>query len=186
MENRTYKVGDIFNVSGSKSVNKDIAIKGDNSKYKNIPYICRGKSENGCEGYYNYTPSQKKNCITIGSQGAHAFYQHKNFFTGTGVIVLRHEKLTENNALYFNTVINSVLKGYGYGYEVSQDKLKEIEIQIPSIIHEDGTYEPDWDYMENYIKDIKSKVDIYTQDKINVIENVKKHRNEKIDVSGWN
>lgn len=165
MENRIYKVGEVFTISGSKTVNKDIATKGDTSSFVATPYICRGKSNNGCEGYFNFTPSQKGCCITVGSQGATAFFQHKNFFTGTGVLILRCDRLTENNGLYICTIINKSLAagGYGYGYEVSQEKLKDLEISLPSIIHEDGTYEPDWNYMENYTKNLREKIDIYPE-----------------------
>lgn len=183
MESREFKVGELFRISGSPSVNKEKI--GDGSK-KLTPYICRGKVDSGYSGSFFHTPSQKANCIIVGSQGATAFYQHKDFFTGTGVLIIRHDKMTENIGLYVSTALNNSLFLHGgRSYEVSQGSLNSLEVSLPSIIHEDDTSEPDWDYMENYIKNLRDKIDAHIKSDKDVIENIKKHGNEKIDVSEW-
>lgn len=183
MNNKRYVIGEIFQISGSTSVNKtDI---GDGSKNL-TPYICRGKENSGYSGSFYHTPNQKANCIIVGSQGATAFYQHRDFFTGTGVIVIRHDKMNENNGLYISTALNKSLSMYGGRfYEVSQGSLRLLEISLPSVIRNDGTFEPDWDYMEKVIANLRKQEDSKIEKEIATIERIKAVRGKILDSNMW-
>ena len=44
---------------------------------------------------------------------------------------------------------------YSYGRSGTGNRLKDNEIMLPALIKEDGTYEPDWDFMTSYIQSLK-------------------------------
>lgn len=182
MENKIYKVGELFkNIKTTKHITK--------AQIENNPgstLVITGGDENyGVSGFYNVPGINKGNCITFSRTSTKSFYRDQDFNGLDSVAALYHEKLTENIAQYLITCFRKNADGYSYSNKRLPEKLKSEEISLPSIIHEDGTYEPDWDYMENYIAELRKKIDIYTQDSIKIIENVKSHRGEKLDISGW-
>ena len=56
--------------------------------------------------------------------------------------------------MFLVTIMNKEQYRYSYGRKCSQTKLKSTILKLPVITKEDGTYEPDWKYMENYIKSL--------------------------------
>ena len=56
--------------------------------------------------------------------------------------------------MFLVTIMNKEQYRYSYGRKCSQTKLKSTILKLPAITKEDGTYEPDWEYMENYIKSL--------------------------------
>ena len=182
MENRKYKVGEIFkNIKTTKHITKPQI---ENNPGKTL-VITGGDEKYGVSGFYNVPAVNKGNCITFSRTSSNAFYRDRDFNGLDSVAALYHEKLTENTAIYLITCFKKNADGYSYGNKRLPEKLKSEDISLPSIIHEDGTYEPDWEYMENYIANLRKKINIYTQDSIKIIENAKSHRGEKIDTSNW-
>ena len=120
------------------------------------PLVSRTAENNGIDGYFEVEQSkiQTGNCITIGAEGVYAFYQPKNFATGNKVYTLRHEKLNAYNALFITTILNQEAYKYSYGRARILSKLQEETIKLPSILNSDGSYTPDWQFMENYIKSL--------------------------------
>ena len=68
--------------------------------------------------------------------------------------------MTKYIALFLATVINKngQFLGYAYNMKRSQTALKQEKIKLPSKLNKKGEYEPDWQYMEDYIKSIEKKV----------------------------
>ena len=147
---KEFKVGNIFECSTTI-----LSIK-DDLEAGTIPLVSRTAENNGIDGYFEVEQNkiQTGNCITIGAEGVYAFYQPNNFATGNKVYTLRHEKLNPYIALFITTVLNQETYKYSYGRARILSKLQEETIKLPSISNSDGTYSPDWDYMENYIKSL--------------------------------
>ncbi len=55
-------------------------------------------------------------------------------------------------ALFLVTIINKEQYRYSYGRKCSQTKLKISRIKLPAIFNANGEYDPDWQWMEDYIK----------------------------------
>ena len=111
---------------------------------------------NGCDGYFDVSKEKitKGHCITVGAEGIYAFYQPENFATGNKVYTLRNEHLTKYNALFITTILNTEIYKYSYGRARILSKLDNEIIKLPALLKDDKTYEPDWEFMENYIKSL--------------------------------
>lgn len=115
-------------------------------------YITRSAMNNGFSGFVSNDGYKlnKSNCITIGAEGRFAFYQDKDFVAGVKIYTLRNEKLNKYNGLFICTVLNQDVYKYSYGRARILDKIKQEIIKLP--VDKNGN--PDWDYMEKYIKSL--------------------------------
>lgn len=125
------------------------------------PYVTTQATDNGIAGYYNlYT--EFGNVLTVDSAVlGTCFYQPQNFSASDHVEILKPKfTMTKYIALFLSTVINKNGQFFGYAYNLkrSQTALKQEKITLPSKLNMNGEYEPDWQYMEEYIKSIEKKV----------------------------
>lgn len=145
---KEFIVGELFACSTTSALDINEAIEG------NIPYITRSALNNGLTDYYGNTEkSVKGNCITIGAEGTIAFYQPEDFIPGVKLYTIRHEKLNSINAMFILTLLNSCSYLYSYGRARVLEKLQQEIIKLP--VDKNGN--PDWQFMENYIKSISHK-----------------------------
>ena len=144
-----FKVGELFDCETTKGIaSKNDLVEG------NIPYVTRSAENNGKSGYCgNADRIVKGNCITIGAEGFTAFYQENDFVAGNKVYALRHRNLNNVNALYICTVLNKLSCLYSFNNARILDKIKQEVISLPI----DNNGEPDWQYMENYMKNLTEK-----------------------------
>ena len=165
------KVGELFDCETTKGIaSKNDLVEG------NIPYVTRSAENNGKSGYCgNADRIVKGNCITIGAEGFTAFYQENDFVAGNKVYALRHRNLNNVNALYICTVLNKLSCLYSFNNARILDKIKQEIISLPI----DNNGEPDWQYMEDYMKEI-------TQFAAKRVEKLKEENPQtKIDTSNW-
>lgn len=92
------------------------------------------------------------NSIIIGDTTATIFYQEDDFATGDHIIVCRSKKLNKYNALFLKTILDKERYKYSYGRAFKMESLKNTNILLPAILV-NKYYEPDWEYMENFIKE---------------------------------
>ena len=142
---KSFKIKDVFTCETTKSLkNHDI--------FGDILYISRSSYNNGVTKKVDISDYKliQGNCITIGAEGLYAFYQDENFATGIKVYTLRHNRMNKYNAFFITTILNKSIYKYSYGRARILDKIKEEKILLP--INQKG--EPDFEYMENYIKSL--------------------------------
>lgn len=153
---KLFKISDYFNVECSKYHNPD------NYKSGKIPYVARTTFNNGVVSFVDTSEKlYDGNCIIIGAESAQAFYQEKPFITGNKVYRIyetNKSKLNKEIALFLCTLLNKEGKKYSYANAWVSEKVKETEIYLPAITNPDGTFSPDWNYMENYIKNLNDEV----------------------------
>jgi hypothetical protein len=122
----------------------------------------------------------KGNCITIGAESCVAFYQSKDFLTGNKMYRLYSKNLNNNNALFICNILNKIGESYSYSNAWVSEKIKKEKIKLPSKLNpETNKYEPDWQYMEDYIANLEKEIKINYINKSNKIINIsdwKKHR----------
>lgn len=63
-------------------------------------------------------------------------------------------KLNKYNAMFLTTMIKQEKFRYAYGRKWGINRMETSRIKLPAILDTDGNYEPDWDYMESYIKSL--------------------------------
>lgn len=140
----------LFDIKGSVTTQK---IELEESGLGLFPYVTTQAINNGIEGFYNIK-TEKGNILTVDSAVlGFCAYQEKDFSASDHVEELIPKfHLTPYIAMFLTTIINKEQYRYNYGRKCSQTKLKKSQIKLPAILNNDGEYEPDWQWMEDYIK----------------------------------
>lgn len=92
--------------------------------------------------------------ITIGNETAYPFVQSFSFFTGTKVNIMKPKIDCSNRILFFiSESIKQQRKKYSYSYTINSTRLKRQMIKLPITLK--GL--PDYQFMEQYMKNIEYK-----------------------------
>ena len=147
---KKFAVGEIFNIKKSYPIH---AIELKYFKKGNLPYITRTGLNNGVEKFVSNEKQfesyiNQEDCISIAGEGLVAFYQFKKFITGNNIILLYNKNLNKYNALFLITILTKELKiKFNYGIGINKQRINNLTIKLPS-----KNNQPDWSFMENYIK----------------------------------
>lgn len=164
---RQFKIADIFETemvgkklqvpTGSYIAKKDL-MEG------SIPRIAVSGFDNGVSGYYaeNINVSDYRifeNFISVSFLGT-VFYQKSKASLDMKVHCLKPKsiKLNQYIAWFLVSVIRKIITYSTYNDQLSSTVLPNLVITLPSKLNTKGEYEPDWQYMEDYIKSIEKKV----------------------------
>ncbi|MBL7718764.1 MAG: restriction endonuclease subunit S [Flavipsychrobacter sp.] len=144
-----FKIVDLFDFEKGDQNNMMSIKKG------NIPLVSAKKGENGYKDFA--TQSNKKlyakKSLTLNNDGdggaGISFYQPSDYLLDNHVTSLfPKNKLSEFVLLYISRCITAQRGKFGHGYSINNQRLKVLKIMLP-INH---TGQPDYHYMENYIK----------------------------------
>lgn len=152
---KEFKVENIFDEIYKGKPHAKIRIETSANKERhNISFVTRTEKNNGHDSYAylnSIKEKEKGNAIIIGDTTATIFYQENDFATGDHIIVCRSKNLNKYNGLFLKTILDKEKYKYSYGRAFKMDSLKNTEIKLPAKNVNDE-YEPDWDYMEDFIK----------------------------------
>jgi restriction endonuclease S subunit len=145
---KVFKISELFEVEGTKTTPLRILEENGVGKY---PYITTKATNNACDGFYNIK-TENGNVITVDSAVVgYASYQEKDFSASDHVEKLISKfDLNLFIAMFITTLINQEQYRFHYGRKASQNRLKSLQIKLPSTLQG----EPDWQFMENYIKSL--------------------------------
>lgn len=118
-----------------------------------IPLITSIDSHNGLIGYVNNPPAHKGNVITVNRNGSvgQSFYQPAPFCSTEDVHVFAPLfKLNPFVAMFLTPLIMKEKYRYSYGRKWGIARMKHSKIKLP--IDQEGN--PDWQFMEDYIKSL--------------------------------
>lgn len=148
---KDYKWDDLFFIENPKNEKID--------SDEITPYIGASKYNNGITDYLEICAEYRGNKITVGSNGqsgvCQTFYQPINFSANTTVKVLdlKNGNLNPYIAMFLIPIIKKEKFKYSFGRSFSVSKMKDSKIKLPSKFNDSiNEYEPDWEYMEKYIK----------------------------------
>lgn len=151
---KEFTIEELFDVKIGKNIdgNKINKING------SIPYITRKENNNGLDGFVDYDSSflnKEFPVITIGNETATPFVQTSyKFFTGTKVNIMKLKNCKSKEVLFFiSQSIKQQKSKYSYSITINSTRLKRQKILLP--INEEGN--PDYQYMEQYIKNLMYK-----------------------------
>lgn len=146
----------IFDIKSTKSgIDKNKL----NTKNGNVPYITRSENNNGINSFITDDQNKKYNkdkgnVITIGLDTQTCFYQKNDFYTGQNIQVLRNDKLNKRIAMFIIPLLKLQMKKFNWGGNgATLTRLERTKILLP--IDKQGN--PNWMYMENFIKNIEQK-----------------------------
>ncbi len=176
---KEYRIGKLFDIHPTKSyklTNKDLFQ--DNGIH---PVIVNSCYNNGVGGYTNLPTTEQGNKITFSdtTTADSIFYQETDFVGYPHIQglypIMYIEKWNKYTLLFFATIFKqtSLTQNYDYGNKFTRDSAKSLIIRLPA----DATGEPNWQYMENYMKNIES----------NVREKIHQHKStkENINIKKW-
>lgn len=124
-----------------------------------IPFISATENNNGITNYVvsDGTKIFPAKSITVSNDGSvgNAFYQEKEFTCSHSVNVIRiHPKykkgLNQYIALFLIPLIQKEKYRFSYGFKWRIERMKESKIKLPV----DKNGDPDWQFMEDYIKSL--------------------------------
>lgn len=151
---KSFKIGEIFKVTGTITTHPSKLVENGYT-----PRITCAATNNGLDGTYKNAPTEKGDVLTIDSATiGYVSYQYKDFIATDHVEKLISKdgsKIGYHCGLFIKTMIdNAISKKYGYGYKFSQTRIKKQTIILPITSEE----EPDWQFMEEYMKQVERQV----------------------------
>lgn len=177
---KEFRVGDIFKIINGKGITKEELF----SHPGDIVAVQSGEEQNGCIGYIDEEYCKQKNyhieyepCLTVARSGSSGYitYQDKPFVVGDSAKILKNKyQMNLYHFLFLRTILMELKKKYSYNDKVSELKYKGDIILLP--VNGDGN--PDWDYMEEYIKKLESSIFAKLSELGSIAESV----SEKIDL----
>ncbi len=147
-----FRYDEIFEIKKGNRLTKADMQDGD------IPYIGAIDSNNGISAYIsNDEHLHQGNTITVSYNGsiAEAFYQTTKFWATDDVNVL-YPKFALNRyiAMFLITLIHREKYRFNYGRKWDKELMESSLIKLPAVKIAPNEYEPDWQFMEDYIKSL--------------------------------
>ena len=146
---RPFFISDVAEILSGRDIYEDERKAGNN------PYIGASSRNNGiCHFVSNENETLESNCISVNRNGSvgYAFYHPYAALYSNDCRKLRPRVQNEFVSIFIAHQITAQRGKYNYGYKMGTERLKRQKIQLP--INDDG--EPDFDYMEAYVKNSMS------------------------------
>ncbi|MGL4367341.1 MAG: restriction endonuclease subunit S [Brevinemataceae bacterium] len=146
---KEFRYDEIFEISRGNSKYDETSIG--NFEY---PLIGASQNDNGCGGEYVSFYDYEGLFITVGNGGntgcGQTFFQSGKFSAKSTANLLQLKTCTLNKyiAMFLVTLIKEEQYRYNFGRGWGLDRMRDSIIKLPV----DSQGNPDWDYMENYIK----------------------------------
>lgn len=138
----------LFIIKGSKTTPLfELELSGEGD----YPYITTQATNNGVKAFFNYY-TESGYVFTIDSAVKGYCSWHEEDFSASDHVEKLIPRFECNNyiAMFLVTIINMEQYRYNYGLKCSQTRLRNMKIKLP--VDSDGN--PDWQFMENYIKSL--------------------------------
>lgn len=150
-----------------------------------IPFVASGNFNNGVLKYLDPKKGEildAGNCITVSPIDGSSFYQEDDFLgrggAGSSIILLYNPNLNLYNGYFIATVIRTVCRKFAYSDMANKDTIGAEKIKLPV----DETGNPDFIYMESYMKNLELAVSSSLTD----LQSAKKSSvSKKLDTSNW-
>ena len=162
-----FRVGELFDIKHPAARSEKKYCEGE------INYVSSGAFNNGVANKLMPLPNElldRGGCITVSPLDGSSFYQEEDFLgrggSGASISILYNSHLNRNNALFICSVIRSSANGFGYTDLLNGENLKSLAIKLPM----NKTCQPDWAYMEEYMRKVEEKAK-------NVLNHFEKDRN---------
>ena len=180
-----FRISDLFITVPSKnklqvptgvSIDRTDLVDGD------IPRITVTNFNNGIGGYYKNIDSDNnyrvfENFVSVSFLGTIFYHPYKASLDRVYCLKLKNKDLNKYIALFLISVIKKHIRYFSYTDQLSSTVLPQLSILLPS-----KENEPDWQYMENYIKVLYSK----DRESISPIANYVEIPSEnRIDIGNW-
>ncbi|GHV60794.1 hypothetical protein FACS1894195_0180 [Bacteroidia bacterium] len=146
---KEFEVHKLFEVTGTKTTPLyDLETMYGQGDY---PYITTRATNNGVAGYYDHTTEKGNILVADSAVIGYVSYQAEDFSASDHVELLMPKfELNKYIAMFLRTVFMKGSYKYAYGRKFNQDRIRATKLLLPAI----SDSEPDWQFMENYIKSL--------------------------------
>lgn len=149
---KEFKVGDFFDIRPTKTLD---GLTADDCTNSGVPLVVNSAENNGIAGFCDREATEEGNIITFSdTTDGNAFFYQPGPFIGFAHVQGMYPKTREWSSfelLFFLTVLKFDSKDrFSYGRKMRRDIILETKIKLPQTSN--GT--PDWQYMEDYIKNL--------------------------------
>lgn len=158
---KEFRIEDLFDYERGKEAAPN------QNQHGECPLISEAQDNNGFVRLVEPTKVIDGHCLTVSVNFASTvFYQEENFCASVNIIILRPKsEMTKKQLLFIGSILSKKHKVYSYTDKVSKVLLMKETLLLPS-----KNDEPDWDFMEEFIKEIEEKyilnVDKYNQENV--------------------
>lgn len=152
---KQFEVGKLFKIIKPQVLHSREVIESEDG----IPYVVRTKFDNGIKYKVikkEFMKPSPKGTISFGAENANFFYQEQEYVSGRDIYYIDTSLLSKHTCLFLLTVLQTISSKYSYNYGMFPELVKKEIIKLP--IKKDET--PDWEYMENYMKNIMEELKI--------------------------
>lgn len=148
---REFKIEHIFIIEKCKCSNVSLLLDG------NISYVGATNRNNGVIKFVenNAKLITKGNCIAFICDGegsiGYSVYKNEDFIGSTTIKIGRNKYLNRYVGIFITTIADKVRGKYNFGFKRTEEHLKKETIILPV----NSFDEPDYEYMEQYIRNIE-------------------------------
>jgi len=143
-----FTLNNLFEITGSKTTP---LLELEEYGIGEYPFVTTQATNNGVAGFYDFY-TDEGNILTVDSAVlGYCSYQSEKFSASDHVEKLIPKfNLSKYIAMFLVTILNLEQYRYNYGRKCSQDRMEQIKIKLPV----DKKGNPDWKFMEDYIKSL--------------------------------
>ena len=149
---RPFFVKDIF-----ETIQRGKRLKTADHIQGNKPYVSSSAQNNGVDNFIDNNENVRtfEDCLTIANSGSvgKSFYHPYEFVASDHVTILRSANLNKYHYLFIATLLDKLSEKYSFNREINDVRLRREKIMLP--VNDSG--EPDFDFMENYMRAIETK-----------------------------
>ncbi len=154
-----FRVGDLFDVhpTNAYKITNAKLISDDGAN----PIVVNSGFNNGIGGFTNLDCTEKAGVITFTDTAAKSsesfFYQEQDFVGYPHVqgMYCKVHSLSVNEGKFITTVLRSAVGNYDFIVKMVRTDIMNLIIRLPI----DNNGKPDWDYMENYMRNIMDETE---------------------------
>lgn len=148
---KEFLLTDLFpTIQRGKRLTKANQVSGD------IPYVSSRAVKNGIDNYVSNNDNVRKfsNCMTIANSGSvgSSFYHEYEFVASDHVTHLKNETFSKYVYLFISALTKRMSEGYNFNREINDSRISREKIILPV----DDNSSPNYQYMEQYIKNVMS------------------------------
>lgn len=161
---KEFEVGKLFTIRPTKHHNLTNAMLFDVDG--KTPVVVNSSFDNGIGGFTTLEATEKAPKITFSdTTDAEAIFLQIEDFAGYSHIqclnpIKYKDKWNEKTLMFLQTVFKVKARTMSYNYvnKFTRDSASKLMLPLPAIYnHEKEEYEPDWKYMEEFIKELKEE-----------------------------
>ncbi len=147
-----FNLDEVFTISRGKRLIDTDRIDGD------VEYYSASEYNNGLTDKISNPLFIEENALIYTTFGK-CFYVGGKFTASDEINILKHKKLNIYNGLFLATLITQNKYKYGFGRKAFKNKFSKDLIKLPVLKDESIN----WEFMENYIKDLSKRIKYNTQ-----------------------